>query len=82
VAARQHGGLAVDGGHVGLVPLGLTIAPLAACWLGGRRLSRMLDPRAEAIAAGATRAAPAWPPGGRPRVVRRHVLPGRRRPPC
>ncbi|HYJ74464.1 MAG TPA: DUF6350 family protein [Kineosporiaceae bacterium] len=58
----QHGGLAVDGGHVGLVPLGLTIAPLAACWLGGRRLSRMLDPRAEAIAAGATRAAPAWPP--------------------
>src|SRR6185436_2231453 len=58
----QHGGLAVDGGHVGLVPLGLTIAPLAACWMGGRRLARMLDPRAEAIAAGATRAEPAWPP--------------------
>ena len=58
----QHGGLAVVGGHVGTVPLGLTLAPLAACWLGGRRMSRALDPRAEAIAAGATRAAPAWPP--------------------
>jgi hypothetical protein len=58
----QHGGLAVGGGHVGIVPLGLTLAPLAACWLGGRRLGRVLDPRAEAIAAGATRAAPTWPP--------------------
>jgi hypothetical protein len=58
----QHGGLAVDGGHVGIVPLGLTIAPLAACWMGGRRLARTLDPRADAIAAGATRAAPSWPP--------------------
>jgi hypothetical protein len=58
----QHGGLAVAGGHVGIVPLGLTIAPVAACWLGGRRLARMLDPRADAIAAGATRAVPAWPP--------------------
>jgi hypothetical protein len=58
----QHGGLAVDGGHVGLVPLGLSLAPLAACWFGGRRLSRVLDPRAEAIAAGATRSAPSWPP--------------------
>lgn len=58
----QHGGLVVDGGHVGLVPLGLTIAPLAACWLGGRRVARLLDPRADAIASGATRAAPSWPP--------------------
>jgi hypothetical protein len=58
----QHGGLTVDGGHVGLVPLGLSLFPLAACWFGGRRLARLLDPRAEAIAAGATRAAPAWPP--------------------
>jgi hypothetical protein len=58
----QHGGLTVDGGHVGIVPLGLAIAPLAACWLGGRRVARLLDPRAEAIASGATRAAPAWPP--------------------
>jgi Family of unknown function (DUF6350) len=58
----QHGGLAVAGGHVGIVPLGLAIAPLAACWMGGRRLARLLDPRADAIAAGATRAVPAWPP--------------------
>jgi len=58
----QHGGLTVDGGHVGLVPLGLSLFPLAACWMGGRRLARVLDPRAEAIAAGATRSAPAWPP--------------------
>jgi hypothetical protein len=58
----QHGGLTVDGGHVGLVPLGLSLFPLAACWFGGRRLARLLDPRAEAIAAGATRANPAWPP--------------------
>ncbi len=58
----QHGGLTVDGGHVGLVPLGLSLFPLAACWFGGRRLARVLDPRAEAIAAGATRAVPAWPP--------------------
>jgi hypothetical protein len=58
----QHGGLAVAGGHVGIVPLGLTLAPLAACWLGGRRLARVLDPRADAIAAGATRATPTWPP--------------------
>jgi hypothetical protein len=58
----QHGGLAVDGGHVGIVPLGLTLAPAAACWLGGRRLSRVLDPRADAIASGASRAAPSWPP--------------------
>ena len=47
----QHGGLVVDGGHVGLVPLGLSLFPLAACWFGGRRLARVLDPRAEAIAA-------------------------------
>src|SRR4051794_4545857 len=58
----QHGGLAVDGGHVGIVPLGLTIAPLAACWLGGRRVARLLDPRADAIAAGAPPAPPPWPP--------------------
>src|SRR4029450_7419562 len=30
--------------------------------MGGRRLPRTLDPRADAIAAGATRAAPSWPP--------------------
>src|SRR4051812_29145290 len=58
----QHGGLAGAGGHVGIVPLGLTLAPLGACWMGGRRLSRVLDPRAEGTPAGAPRAVPAWPP--------------------
>src|SRR4051812_49841552 len=62
----QHGGLAVAGGHVGLVPLGLTIAPLAACWMGGGRLSRMLDPRAEAIAAGGPPAGPSRAPAPGP----------------
>src|SRR4051812_13736871 len=47
----QHGGLAVDGGHVGIVPLGLTIAPLAALWLGGRRVAPLLDPPPDAPAA-------------------------------
>jgi len=58
----QHGGVTVDGGHVGLVPLGLAAVPVAACWFAGRRLARTLDPRADKIAAGLSRAAPAWPP--------------------
>lgn len=58
----HHVGLSVDGGHVGLVPLGLLGIPLAACWFAGRRLARQLDPRADRIAAGATRAAPKAPP--------------------
>lgn len=58
----QHGGIVVTGGHVGLVPLGLSTAPLAACWFSGRRLARVLDPRGERIAAGASRAAPSFPP--------------------
>src|SRR3954462_7292843 len=58
----QHGGLTVDGGHIGLVPIGLALIPLAGCWSGARRLSRVRDPKAEAIAAGATRSAPSWPP--------------------
>ncbi|HET9655226.1 MAG TPA: DUF6350 family protein [Kineosporiaceae bacterium] len=58
----QHGGLVVADGHVGLVPLGLSCAPLAACWYAGRRLGRVLDPQGERIAAGLTRARPAFPP--------------------
>lgn len=58
----QHGGIVVTGGHVGLVPLGLSLAPLAASWYSGRRLARTLDPRAERIAAGVSRAKPAFPP--------------------
>ncbi len=40
----QHTGLSVTGGHVGLVPLGLTVVPLLACYHAARRLSRTLDP--------------------------------------
>lgn len=58
----QHGGIVVPGGHVGLVPLGLSVAPLAACWFTGRKLARVLDPRGERIRAGASRATPAFPP--------------------
>jgi len=55
----HHTGLTITGGHVGLVPLGLALVPLASTWLAGRRLARIMDPRAERIAAGASRAAPA-----------------------
>ena len=58
----QHAGLAVDGGIVGLLPLGLAAVPLVACWYAGRRLARVLDPKAERIAAGATRSRPSAPP--------------------
>jgi len=58
----QHGGLAVDGGHLGLVPLGLACVPVLACGYAGARLARSLDPRAERIASGATRAAPSPAP--------------------
>jgi hypothetical protein len=55
----HHTGLAVQGGHVGLVPLGLVCVPLMACWFAGRRLARTLGVRAErAERAEVTRAAP------------------------
>jgi Family of unknown function (DUF6350) len=54
----QHAGLVIEHGHVGLVPLGLVLVPLTSTWLAGRRLARTMDPRAEKIAAGVTRAAP------------------------
>ncbi|HEX2806621.1 MAG TPA: DUF6350 family protein, partial [Kineosporiaceae bacterium] len=57
----HHAGLAVSGGHVGLVPIGLAALPLIACWFAGRRLARTMDPNAERIAAGAGRARPAMP---------------------
>lgn len=55
----HHAGVVVSGGHVGLVPLGMVLAPALACFVAGRRLARTLDARADRIAAGATRAAPA-----------------------
>jgi hypothetical protein len=58
----QHAALLVDGGQVGIVPLGLAVVPAVSCWFAGRRLGRTLDPRAEKIAAGATRSRPSAPP--------------------
>jgi hypothetical protein len=58
----QHGGIAVPGGHVGLLPMGLAWLPLVACWLAGRRMAQVLDPRAAAIEVGVTRARPAQAP--------------------
>ena len=55
----QHAGLAVSGGHVGLVPIGLMLVPFLATWFAGRRLARTMDPRGDRIAAGASRAVPA-----------------------
>lgn len=46
-------------GRIGLLPLGLTLVPAATCWLATRRLSRVLDPKADAVAAGVSRARPA-----------------------
>ena len=40
----HHAGLAVTGGHVGLVPLGLVAAPVISLWYAGRRLARTMDP--------------------------------------
>ncbi len=54
----QHVPVALEpDGALGLTPLALAVAPLIACALAGVRLARTLDPRAERIAAGATRAA-------------------------
>jgi hypothetical protein len=58
----HHGGVTVQGGHIGLVPLGLTGVALVACWLAGRGLARRLDPRADRIREGFTRARPSAPP--------------------
>lgn len=55
----HHTGLAIEGGHVGLVPLGLVGVPLVACWFAGRRLARVLGTRAGRIGVGATRGASA-----------------------
>lgn len=38
----HHTGIAVAGGHVGLVPLGLSAVPAAWCWAAGRRMATAL----------------------------------------
>lgn len=57
----HHAGITIPGGHLGITPLGLTLVPVAACWLSGRRLARVLDPGA---GRGAVRGIPAaaFPP--------------------
>jgi hypothetical protein len=62
----HHAGIAIPGGHLGIVPLGLLLVPLVTCWLGGVRLARALDPQAGAVRVGATRARPVVPP---PRAI-------------
>lgn len=56
------GGTGTDAGAVTLLPLGLTLLPLVACWLSGRRTARALDPHGERIAAGFGRARPVGAP--------------------
>lgn len=58
----QHAGLIITGGYIGLVPLGLLSVPALACWFACRRLGRTMDPKADAIAAGVSRARPARVP--------------------
>lgn len=35
----HHTGIAIEGGHLGLVPLGLAAVPAFACWAAGRRVA-------------------------------------------
>jgi hypothetical protein len=58
----HHGGIVIPGGHVGLMPIGLMVIPLIACWFAGVRLARGLDPNADAIRTGVGRARPVLPP--------------------
>ncbi len=59
----QHVGLLLaGGGHLGLVPLGVAVVPFLACVFAGVRLARSLDPLAERIATGHSRATPSPAP--------------------
>ncbi len=55
-------GARVQYGHVGLMPIGLTLVPLVCCWFAGVRLARTLDPHADAVRDGVGRHRPSWPP--------------------
>lgn len=39
----HHTGIAVPAGHVGIVPLGLTLVPALLCWGAGRRMGLVLQ---------------------------------------
>lgn len=58
----HRGGIGVDGGHIGITPLGLTGLVAASCWFAAARMVRGLDPHAAAIRAGVQRHAPAEAP--------------------
>jgi len=58
----HHASIVLPGGTVGLFPIGLAAVALTTCWLAGRRLARVLDPKAAAIEAGVSRARPARVP--------------------
>ena len=38
----HHTGISVDGGYIGLTPLGLTLLPVAWCWAAGSRMATAL----------------------------------------
>ncbi len=57
----QHTPVGVPGGDVSFVPLGLLAVCAATLVAASRRMARVLDPLAERIETGASRAAPAWP---------------------
>lgn len=58
----HRAGVAIPGGQVGLVPIGLLLVPLTCCWLAGVRIARTLDPHADTVRAGVGRAGAALPP--------------------
>jgi len=45
----HHTGFAVEGGYLGIVPLGLTAVPLVSCWFAARRVALVLDPVVEDV---------------------------------
>jgi hypothetical protein len=58
-----HGAaVAVPGGSISIVPLGMLLVPLLTCWFAGVRLARQLDPRADAVRGGIGRVQPVTPP--------------------
>ncbi|GAB3237626.1 cell division protein PerM [Kineosporia babensis] len=57
----HHSGLVIAEGQIGLVPIGLLLVPVIACWIGGVRLARGLDPNADQIREGIGRARPRAP---------------------